>query len=138
MIWCGNLLGTFLVAQGVRHSRSFPAVSARIAKVCAAKAADCWPSWLILSFFCGILMYTAVEGFKRKEELPGVVRMTLVFLCVAVFILSGFEHCIADMFYFSAAGAWNADSLKTILIITAGNSLGGFLLPAAELVRHDS
>ena len=38
----------------------------------------------------------------------------------------------------TAAGAWNADSLKAILIITAGNSLGGFLLPAAELVRHDA
>ena len=136
VIWCGNWLGTFLVAQGVRHSRSFPAFSARIAKVCAAKAGDCWTSWLILSFFCGILMYTAVEGFKRKEELPGVVRMTLVFLCVAVFILSGFEHCVANMYYFSAGNAWTWNTFAAIAVMTLGNSLGGMLLPLAGHVKR--
>ena len=136
VIWCGNFLGTFLVGQAVRQTRSFPAFGARIAKVCAAKAGDAGPSWLILSFFCGILMYVAVESFKRREELPGVVRTVILFLCVAVFILSGFEHCVANMYYFSAGNAWNWNTLGAVAVMTLGNSLGGMLLPAAGHVKR--
>ena len=136
VIWCGNWVGTFLVGQAVRQTRSFPAIGARIAKVCAAKAGDCWTSWLILSFFCGILMYVAVESFKRKEELPGVVRMTILFLCVAIFILSGFEHCVANMYYFSAGNDWKLTTVGAIAVMTLGNSLGGMLLPLAGHVKR--
>ena len=74
-------------------------------------------------------MFLAVDTFRRKDEYPGVIRMGMVFLCVMVFILSGFEHCVADMYYFSAAGMWGAGSLVRTLWMTLGNSLGGFLLP---------
>lgn len=138
VIWTGNWIGTWLVGASLRCSRAGAELSRKAASLCSAKVADDWISLLVLGFFCGMLMYLAVESFRRKNELPVPAPVLMVFLCVMVFILSGFEHCIADMFYFSAAGAWNADSLKTILIITAGNSFGGFLLPAAELVRHDA
>ncbi|MBQ6596752.1 MAG: formate/nitrite transporter family protein [Lentisphaeria bacterium] len=138
IIWLGNFIGTNLVGLALRASRVGGALALRADGLCRIKMQDSWSSLLVLSFCCGVLMFLAVDTFRRKEEYPGAIRMGMVFLCVMVFILSGFEHCIADMFYFSAAGAWNADSLKTILIITAGNSLGGFLLPAAELVRHDA
>ncbi len=138
IIWAGNWIGTWLVGSALRCSRVGSELSRKAASLCSAKVADDWISLLVLGFFCGLLMYLAVESFRRKNEIPTPGPVLMVFLCVMIFILSGFEHCIADMFYFSAAGAWNADSLKTILIITAGNSLGGFLLPAAELVRHDA
>ena len=138
IIWAGNWIGTWLVGASLRCSRVGSELSRKAASLCSAKVADDWISLLVLGFFCGMLMYLAVESFRRRNELPVPAPVLMVFLCVMVFILSGFEHCIADMFYFSAAGAWNADSLKTILIITAGNSLGGFLLPAAELVRHEA
>jgi len=138
IIWAGNWIGTWLVGSALRCSRVGAELSRKASSLCVAKVADDWISLLVLGFFCGMLMYLAVESFRRKNEIPTPGPVLMVFLCVMIFILSGFEHCIADMFYFSAAGAWNADSLKTILIITAGNSLGGFLLPAAELVRHDA
>ena len=138
VIWIGNWIGTWFVGTMLQYSRVGEALARKASALCAVKGADHWMSLLILGFFCGMLMYLAVESFRRKEEIPAPGRILMVLLCVMIFILSGFEHCIADMFYFSAAGAWNADSLKTILIITAGNSLGGFLLPAAELVRHDA
>ena len=74
-------------------------------------------------------MFLAVDTFRRKGEAPGVVRGAMVFLCVMVFILSGFEHCVADMYYFSVAGMWSSGSLARTLWMTLGNSLGGFLLP---------
>ena len=136
LIWTGNLAGCFAVGQLVRQTRSFPAFAERVSAVCAAKAGDSVTSWLILSFFCGILMYTAVETFKRKDELDAVVRGPVLFLCVAIFILSGFEHCIANMYYFSAADAWSWKALGAIGVMTLGNSLGGMLLPFAGHVRR--
>ena len=136
LIWLGNLAGCFSVGFLVRQTRSFPGFAERVANVCAAKAGDSFVSWLILSFFCGILMYVAVETFKRKEELSATVRVPVLFLCVAIFILSGYEHCIANMYYFSAAGAWSWKALGAIGVMTLGNSLGGMLLPFAGHVKR--
>ena len=136
LIWLGNLAGCFSVGFLVRQTRSFPGFAERVANVCAAKAGDSFVSWLILSFFCGILMYVAVETFKRKEELSATVRVPVLFLCVAIFILSGYEHCIANMYYFSAAGAWSWKALAAIGVMTLGNSLGGMLLPFAGHVKR--
>ena len=129
MIWIGNWIGTFLVGTALRFSRVGGSVAARAESLCQVKMADGWISLLVLSFFCGILMFLAVDSFRRKDEIPSVARTALVFLCVMVFILSGFEHCVADMYYFSAAGMWNSDSLLRTLWMTLVNSLGGFLLP---------
>ena len=128
-IWIGNWIGTFLVGTVLRYSRVGAAIAVRAKGLCDVKMADGWASLLILSFFCGILMFLAVDTFRRKDEVPDIVRMLLVFLCVMVFILSGFEHCVADMYYFSVAGMWTAQSLTRTLWMTLGNSLGGFLLP---------
>ncbi len=135
-IWLGNLLGCFAVGSAVRATRSFLglSISGKAAKICIAKINDSPLSLLILAFFCGILMYLAVETFKR-EDLNPVIRMTNVFLCVAVFILCGFEHCIANMYYFSVAGAWNCNVFLLVLLMTLGNSLGGMLLPVADKFR---
>ena len=80
-------------------------------------------------------MYLAVESSRRKEELPSLFRFALIVLCVAVFILSGFEHCIANMYYFSVAGEWNITSFGAILVMTLGNSLGGMMLVIADKFR---
>ena len=128
-IWAGNFIGTFLVGTALRLSRVGAPLAERARNLCLLKSADSWSSLLMLSFFCGVLMFLAVDTFRRKEEVPAVVRMFMVFLCVMVFILSGVEHCIANMYYFSVAGAWGADSLLRTLWMTLGNSLGGFLLP---------
>ena len=129
VIWIGNWIGTFLVGTALRYSRVGSALAARSQGLCAVKMADSWISLLVLSFFCGILMFLAVDTFRRKDEYPGVIRMVMVFICVMVFILSGFEHCVADMYYFSVAGMWTADSLVRTVWMTFGNSLGGCLLP---------
>jgi formate/nitrite transporter FocA (FNT family) len=76
-----------------------------------------------------MLMFIAADGYKNIENQVG--KVVVVFLPVMVFILSGFEHCIADMFYFSLAGDFSALMLKTLIVITVGNSIGGGLIPLA-------
>lgn len=136
LIWGGNLLGCFAVGTTMRYSRVavLSGIVAKAQTICAAKTADSWSSLLILAFFCGILMYLAVDTFKR--ELPPVIRLINVFLCVMVFILSGFEHCIANMYYFSVAGIWSVNNLGLILLMTLGNALGGMFPVVADKLRN--
>ena len=135
VIWLGNLGGCFFVGCMIRASRVFPLFEKRVISLCADKMADSFTSLLILAFFCGILMYVGVETF-RKEKLPGFVRGIMVFLCVIVFILSGFEHSIAGMYYFAVAGEWNLAALKAVGIMTLGNALGGMLIPFGDKFRQ--
>jgi formate/nitrite transporter FocA (FNT family) len=134
LIWLGNLAGCAAVGYAVRSTRVFSGIEAKVQKIAAVKMADSPASLLILSIFCGILMFTAVDAF-RNDKLPAVCRPVMVFLCVMVFILSGFEHCIANMYYFSAAAVWNLDTLLAVLVMTLGNSLGAMLIPACDKLR---
>jgi formate/nitrite transporter FocA (FNT family) len=50
-----------------------------------------------------------------------------VFTCVPAFILCGFEHSVADMFYFAASSAYSLYSVKGIvyiLLVSLGNLIG--------------
>ena len=124
LIWLGNLAGCAAVGYLVRATRVFAGLEAKVENIVAIKVADSPASLFILAIFCGILMFTAVDAF-RNEKLPPVCRPVMVFLCVMVFILSGFEHCIANMYYFSAADLWNTQTLLMTLLMTLGNSVGG-------------
>ena len=43
---------------------------------------------------------------------------------VMLFILSGFEHSIANMFYFHLAGAYDGKAFLYLLVMVAGNGVG--------------
>ena len=100
----------------------------------AAKSADTLLSLFILGIGCGICMFIAVSSYKTQE---GFLKVLLVILPVMVFIISGFEHCIADMFYFWLSGEVSPGTLLRIVIISLGNSVGALIIPAAKLIRAD-
>lgn len=82
----------------------------------SAKAAKPWWDFLLDAVWCGMIIYLSVYGY-RKTSSPLVP-----ILGVMVFVLSGFEHCVADMFYFvsarETAGLW------LVPIAAAGNAVG--------------
>lgn len=123
--WLGNLAGTWIGAVAVLNTR-IQGIRENAVGICETKLADEPLSIFLLAIFCGILMYIAVDGFKEKEN------PLILFFCVSVFILSGFEHCIANMFYFSIAGAWSLKTIVYLIIMTLGNSLGGVLIPSLK------
>ena len=59
----------------------------------------------------------------------------MLFRSVAVFVQAGFEHCVANMFYFTVAGAWSGKTVLYLIVMTLGNALGGVLFPAAKKFR---
>lgn len=117
----GNAIGTIVCGIAIRYV--FPAASEAALTICNAKLGQAVPAALIRAVFCGILMYLAVSIFRDHKTIAGIV------FCIPVFILSGFEHSIADMFYFAASGIVSVQAFGYLWLIIAGNAIGGMLLP---------
>ncbi len=81
---------------------------------------------LFKGVLCGMLMFIAADCYKNTKS------FIATFVCVPVFILAGFEHSIADMFYFCSAGCFSVESLIFILTVLVGNAIGGFLIPVCR------
>lgn len=127
VIWLGNFAGTWAVALGERNTRIGVVLAERAADLCEAKLADSVSSIFLLAVFCNILIYIAVEGFRGNPHELG--KYLSLFFGVIVFILCGFEHCVANMYYFSIAGIWSGKALLYILAMTLGNVAGGVTFP---------
>ena len=129
-IWLGNFIGAFFTGTVITLTRAGAALSEKAAALCETKMNDTPLSIFILAFFCGMLMFIAADGYKIINN--GTGKALTIFLPVMVFILSGFEHCIANMFYFSLAGAWTPRSFGYLIIMSLGNAAGGILIPLAR------
>lgn len=77
---------------------------------------------LFLSMFCGMLIYIAVESQKNENQ---IFRLFGIIISVMVFILCGFEHSIADIFYFSFIGVFKPTFISIVII---GNAIGAIFL----------
>lgn len=126
VIWFGNLAGAMAAGYALRATRLTSLVQ-KAQEVCNVKLSDSAASIFILSVFCNILVYLAVDGFKNNKHEIG--KYIGLFMGVAVFIICGFEHCVANMFYFSAANVWSAHTVYYLLIMTIGNTVGALLIP---------
>ena len=127
-IWLGNLVGTWGTAQMLLSTRIAASLQEKAAIICESKLNDSTVSIFLLSIFCNILIYIAVDGFNKNIHEIG--KYLSLFFGVTVFILCGFEHCVANMYYFSIANVWKLKTLCYVLIMTAGNGLGGVFFPA--------
>lgn len=117
----GNFIGTGLVALIVYLSGLHGIIDVAQGMV-DGKLSHPWYEVLGLAMMCGVMMYLAVEGYKRiKNEAAKVV---IVIFAVAIFILGKFEHSIADMFYFSVSLSWNMKAILYFVIMLIGNGIG--------------
>ena len=133
IIWLGNLIGTMIVGLSVQFTRVGDSLIEKAQVLCETKLDDNLISIFVLSVFCGLLMFIAADGYKNLTN--QVAQVMVVFLPVMVFILSGFEHCVANMFYFTVGNMWSWQSIVWLLVMTAGNSVGGMVIPVARKIK---
>lgn len=120
----GNFLGAALT--GILTALAKPSLIDAAQTACAAKLENGFGRGLIAAVFCGVLMYAAVKTYGVKGTLLGII------FCIPTFILCGFEHSIADVYYFTVAsmrGAFDPMRALFVLVAVVGNTLGGWLLP---------
>ncbi len=131
VIWLGNLIGTSLVALLEQFTR-LASLDARAQSICEVKLSEPLLGAFILAIFCNVMIYIGVEGYRSNPHELG--KYLALFFGVVVFILCGFEHCIANMYYFTMGGAWSARTVLYLLVITLGNGVGGIVGPLAHRV----
>ena len=118
----GNMLGTLVC--GALIGLALPALGMAADSLCATKLTQPWWGTVVRAFFCGVLMYLAVSLFRDRNTPLGIL------VCIPAFILSGFEHSIANLFYFATANAYSMQTLGFFGLSVLGNALGAMLLPA--------
>ncbi|MBO4872188.1 MAG: formate/nitrite transporter family protein [Lachnospiraceae bacterium] len=112
----GNLIATVCCGLLLGPMKGEAAVA-----LCESKLTQAPLEMVLRAAFCGILVYVAVNLFRDKKTPLGIL------IGIPVFILSGFEHSIADAFYFAAAGEFSGKAIVFILLVLLGNSLGALV-----------
>lgn len=126
-----NYIGVLLMANIIKLSFDTSVAYGLI----ESKLSLTWYDCLIRGFGCGILVYVAVNSYKNSFY--NILGFFILVFSVGVFILSGFEHSIADMFYLSLDNTVSLISIINIICIILGNTLGGLFLPCLQKLIKD-
>lgn len=139
-VYLGNLVGASLLALLMvsGHSPSIldGAVKDVILSVGSAKVALSFGDAFFRGIVCNMMVCLAVWMSFAAKTVGG--KMAGLYFPIQIFVLAGFEHSIANMYYLAAAiltNAFYAEGiealnvgamfLKNLLPVTLGNLLGG-------------
>ena len=117
----GNWIGA--TAFGLLFTVAKPGLLESATALCQNKLTQSPLQTILLGAFCGILMYSAVKPWGVHKTPFGI------FFCIPTFILCGFEHSIADMFYFAAGRVFEPKRVLFLTLVVIGTTLGGMLIP---------
>ena len=135
--YIGNLAGSLLAAVLFHFTGlATGAVGEVIATVAAAKMGGGALNLFVKAIFCNMLVCLAVWcGSKMKTESG---KLIMIFWCIFVFVLCGFEHSVANMTIMASglldpngvAGLSVGGYVYNLAIVTVGNMIGGVGLVA--------
>jgi len=155
LVYTGNFIGSVLVAFLVYHSGilSFNAakVGAATIKIAATKGGLTFANGIASGILCNILVCLAVWGAFAAKDI--ISKVFIIWFPIMAFVTAGFEHSIANMYYFAmgifarsndafvqASGlaaeklanvSWSAAFLNNIIPVTIGNVIGGAVFVAS-------
>lgn len=100
-------------------------------KVMHAKTGRSFPAYLVLGFCCNLLVVLAYVMALFARDVKG--KVLCILFPVTLFVLCGFEHCVANMFLipfgFLVEGVPFKESINplfsNLIPVTIGNILGG-------------
>ena len=116
----GNFIGTTFIGILFQHTRLD--LLTKVQPILETKLNDSLVSFFILSIGCGAMMFLAVDNFKKSKA------WFLIIMPIMIFILSGFEHSIANMFYYTIGQAWSLETFGLTVVAIVGNAFGSWLV----------
>jgi len=146
LVWIGNFIGSAFIAILVFEAGllSTGTVGGYAVKVAATKASIGFVPAIASGILCNVIVCVCVWGTYAAKDVIGKIFMG--FFPIFAFVISGFEHCVANMFYFSIgllaktnpafveashASAEKLDNLtiggifNNLIPVTIGNIIGG-------------
>ena len=128
-IWCGNFVGTIFGAVAATMLPQSETIIQKAEEIVAIRVANPPLINFALGAMCGLLMYIAVTGFAKTG------KYLFLIMPVAFFILAGFNHCVADMFY-TTLGTQYLSEMTHLIPTTLGNLIGCNIIPLADYYRR--
>ena len=139
LVYLGNFLGSVLVAGLCSAAGTLDVVRDAVITTAEMKASLPFGAALLRGVLCNFLVCIAVWMASAAKSVPG--KILAVFFPIMTFVVAGFEHSVADMYYLtaglltaaqtSAAAAgltWGRALLGNLLPVTLGNLVGGVFL----------
>ena len=136
VVYLGNFVGAALVAALCVLGHVF---AASVISIAQAKASLSFGDAFVRGILCNFLVCIAVWMASAAKSVPG--KILAVFFPIMTFVVAGFEHSVADMYYLTAGlltaaqtGAaaagltWGRALLGNLLPVTLGNLVGGVFL----------
>ena len=135
IVWIGNFIGAALVALAVFFGGVFEGHEAALVAVAGGKLMP-FSKAFCKGVLCNVLVCLGVYMAAAGRDAAG--KVTALFFPVAIFIMAGYEHCVANMYYFAVgylahlAGAGSlcgftlgAIFTNNLIAVTIGNIVGG-------------
>jgi formate/nitrite transporter len=118
------------VAGGVDHSE----LGTIAEKVMHAKTSRTVPAYFVRGICCNLLVVSAYVMALFARDVKG--KVLCILFPVTLFVLCGFEHCVANMFLIPFGllvegvppGEWFGPLFGNLIPVTAGNVLGGVIV----------
>lgn len=143
IVYAGNLVGSLFVSSLFVYSHAAGLFSGQLAQTlvntAVTKTSLSFSDAFLRAILCNILVCIAVWITIGASTAVG--KVIGLYLPIVVFVLGGYEHCVANMFYIPAgifASAefqiaadglsWGAFFLKNLVPVTLGNIVGGLLI----------
>ena len=126
----GNFLGVYLVYLLISATHLKSAIVPIGAELISSKLQN--GGWALSSVcsgaLCGILITLSVLSVKHSHK-KGLSANVGVIFPIIVFAFCGFDHSIANMFYFYCLGEISWQIVGYISLTILGNVIGGIILP---------
>ena len=113
IVYFGNMVGAvalaYLVYLSGQYNYTNGALGAFTIKVALGKVSLSFLPALISGILCNILVCAAVLMASTAKDIAG--KSLAIFFPIMAFVISGFEHCVANMYYIPAGifASMNAD-----------------------------
>lgn len=146
IVYIGNLVGSLIVAAfsvyGHTMSAFDGALAQNIVSIASNKCEISFSDAILRGVLCNVLVCLAVWMTMTTKSVAG--KIAALFFPIMVFVISGFEHSVANMFYIPAAIMtskqyhisadelnWYNFFITNELPVTIGNLIGGIALSFA-------
>lgn len=130
--WLGNLAGAVTVGSIVNLSGIIENTSKALYKT------ELSPGEIVIkAIFCNICVCLAVYASQKAKS--STSKIILLYFPTFLFVLCGFEHCVANMYYLSATGngIFTAGFWYSQLFATIGNLIGGLGISSILWVKDN-
>jgi formate/nitrite transporter len=104
VVWTSNLIGSVLFAAMVNASTQYNFTSGLLGaftiKVAMGKLGMSFSSAFISGILCNFFVCIAVLMAAAAKDIAG--KVWAIFFPIMAFVVSGYEHCVANMYYIPA------------------------------------